>query len=325
MVISLMSDYISPDDLVVDMPPERFVMLNLKHTIAHVKRHWQVSGNPMVGFQDLLSQASELLFIAATQYPAWARKNGLDPYSQPIFWSFARKAIDWGLGTYLREKPQKTDTSLNMLNGEDDDDDFASGDLIRTQMSRHRPPSMLHRDIATYAAGLRRDWRIAIALRYFEELPYPEVAPLLGKTLESAQKLVPYVCKYVREYALSLVVEHPYVAKPPRKATVDQDTPELTAYIQNAYGCDVSTWLDWVAACYRADVAYVTDLLNQGSVIRRFGTWESPTRKLSDDNIRDIRTRRQSGDSNADVAAVYAVHVTTIEDIVANRTWRNVS
>ncbi|MDJ0336431.1 hypothetical protein QMG83_14485 [Salinibacterium sp. G-O1] len=328
MVNALAGLHLNPSDY-EPVTAERRMMTNLRPTIAHVNQHWkhrlqQDRHAGIVTYDDLISEASEILWKAANEYPAWATERQLDPHSGAIFWAYARKAIDWGLANYLQHRYQKTDTSLEKISGEDNPDDWASDDIIRTQLSRHRPASMLHEQIADQIIMTRRDWRILIALRYFEELPYEQIGKLTDMSQDRSINYITEICGRIREHALTLVAAEPRPPITPRKLNIADTLPELEQYIWRRYGTDTSTWLGWVAHCYRQDVSYITDLLQHGNIIRAFGKI-AHNRSLTDEQVRDIRRRTDAGEGTASIAASLNTSMQVVQLIKAGKTYVDVA
>ncbi len=56
----------------------------------------------------------------------------------------------------------------------------------------------------------------------------------------------------------------------------------------------------------------------------RLGGMLSPTSKLTDDAVRDIRARRAGGEGRQSIAADYRIDVTNVSCICLRKTWKNV-
>lgn len=49
------------------------------------------------------------------------------------------------------------------------------------------------------------------------------------------------------------------------------------------------------------------------------------TTKLTEDDVVEIRVKRDQGWSRADLAQMFEVSETTIDDVTSRRTWKNVA
>lgn len=57
---------------------------------------------------------------------------------------------------------------------------------------------------------------------------------------------------------------------------------------------------------------------------RKKGGWTSPNRKLTEEDVRDIKTRIESGELHTSIARDYPVSASTIGDIARGRAWQEV-
>lgn len=240
---------------------ERFVIEFWGIAEAHVIRRWRDASTRTViaNLDDLSGVAAESLIQFASKWHAWCERVGKDPTAKALFWSIAKRQIDFSIIKYLDTK-SKLDLSLEAMG------DSPTADWYRTEIARHRDPSMLHRDIANHINTLKTRHQTYLALHFFEDMSLATIEPLVelkSTGHRTVSKHISDATERVLNYALRQTLDTVPDTFPHERDIGFIPPDRLATWIKDRYGTDLETYLRYVSTQYAADIVYILHILDR--------------------------------------------------------------
>jgi hypothetical protein len=301
---------------------------------AHTMKRWGQQLNAAGGeafIQEALGIANNDTIKLALEFHAWCDDVGENRNSTVLFMVLLFRRIEWHILEFFKSK-HAAQLSLEAATG-DDPGEVRNEDLVRTQLSRHRPASMLHRDIAEYIGTLRWEHQLMLALFFFEELKAKEIKAMFDIPAHTFSQATTYTTARVLNFALNQV-STVHVAPPDtyNVLTLDPHHPPLIDWIHDHYGTrDIHAYLAYVRAHYGADVSYLVDILRRGNgerVLHKYDPDLVAKRvhryKVDNEQAVEVLRRLAEGESGRSIAISLGVTPPTIYKIRdGKRTARN--
>ncbi|MDZ4235200.1 MAG: hypothetical protein U1C73_15895 [Dietzia sp.] len=272
-----------------------------------------------VHVDDLCGVAVETLVRFAREgYPDWVERNQASPHNPKLFWSLLRGQVNWAVLAWVDDVADENDP----LEGADDEFNSA---WMRTQMGRYREPDFTIPLIIDRFRAMDTGLRAALALFYFEELSVQEITSAMA--LES-KSWVDRSLKRGRETLLhhALVVVSG-VDEPSHRSPIPWPEEAFESWTRRTYGASAEDYLEHVATCWTVDVSYLCAALygaQDGARSRHPGT-RSARAKLTDDQVREIRARIASGESQASIGQDLGVSQSIVSRANSGACYRDVA
>jgi hypothetical protein len=201
---------------------------------------------------------------------------------------------------------------------------------VFTQLRVRDDHSMLLNNLVDRIEVMHPMEQFTLALTHFEEAKASQLADVLGLNDKSAISPRVRAARHrVLALALNEVSSKLYeVGDPAGRFIAHEDAAE--AWTQRVYGKTLREYVHAVAAYYRLDVGYLRDIIEcaNGRIIRNGHNGGGPnltTRKLTDSQVREIRTRRAAGESLNSIAASFGVTRPAIGYIIQGKTYADVA
>lgn len=218
-------------------------------------------GNCLLTVDDLVQIASiELMHLTSEWDQILAGMGKTRDGNGGMFWRFLEKRVrDAVIKYYDKVAHAKRAASSSIDDIEANPDHYSIE--ARTALARLQQPSIVHHDIAGFFDTLPRKDKVYIALRYFDELSYAQIADLLGAHKNTTINLTRRIVDRWRDFARNQFTDHSVVVG--RRVEWEwEPTETLLTYIQNRHRVDLPEYLGWVSLCLRADVSYLADILS---------------------------------------------------------------
>jgi RNA polymerase sigma factor (sigma-70 family) len=290
---------------------------------GHVQRHYGYiarAGNCILQYEDLLQVAYiELVRLVR----AWdeIKPEGVgddidDERTRMTFMGYLRDRVKWEILKYSRDT---TDGLASYSYASFDEPGAFDSDQteaeVRTSLNLHVAPSITHADIADYFSTLPTRDKVILALRYFDELTYKEIAEIVGTTENSAAAFASKACDAVRAFARNQFVSDPTEIPHRRDAWEAPDT--VTTYVRARWQReDLAEYLGVVTLCFRADVSYLVDIIGRTHVhVPKSQTSGRIRWELQD----EIERRYDAGQTQAEIADAMGLAKSTVWNHVHRR------
>ena len=249
--------------------PPRLVVEFASMTLGYVKRRWfnkTLFNHVFKDLDDLTAVALESLVTLAATFEAHCARAGENATSKRLFYSLLKQRIDWDIIKYL-DRRTGTDIGIEVIEG--DEDHGPADDWIRTQLSRYRPPSLLHNLIIDFIETMQLRDQIILALHYYEEMNAAHMETLTGLTKVAIWQNATTAGKRILDHALSQVVDyHTRATRGHRPAYIPPDA--LHHWVRDIYQTDLPSYLNFVARNYRADISYLIDFIGRAKGERHY-------------------------------------------------------
>jgi RNA polymerase sigma factor (sigma-70 family) len=235
------------------------------------KYHWvDGKGNCLLTVDDLIQVASIILCRLVAGWDDFLAKEGKTrDGNNGLFWTFLEHQVKQEITRYsdrVAHDDRPREASF---------DDHAPGEesLAETRTSlrllKDTPSwTVVNNELVDYFSTMRTRDKILIALRYFDELPYDQMADVLGlKSHTTVTNTMNAKNRWLR-YARNLYVDDPVTIPPVGSAGAHRwDIPEsLTTYLESRHRKDIHEYLGYVTICFRADVSYMASVLGSERV-----------------------------------------------------------
>lgn len=218
------------------------------------------SGNCLLTVDDLVQIASiELMHLTEKWDEILADMGKTRDGNDGMFWRFVEKRVrDAVMKYYDRVARAKRDPSSSIDDIEANPEHYSIE--VRTALARLQQPSIVHHDIAGFFDTLPRKDKVYVALRYFDELSYAQMADLLGANKNTTTNLTVRIVDRWRDFARNQFTDHAVVVG--RRVEVAwEPTQPLLTYIENRHRVGLPEYIGWVSLCLRADVSYLAAIL----------------------------------------------------------------
>lgn len=231
---------------------------------GHIVRHYawmRDRGNCLITIEDLQQIAAiTLINLTAKWDDILAREGKTRDGNGGLFWTFLAHQVKQDvLKYYERVGTRETDRLADSI---DADDEFRTSIRIPDGSATGK---ILTADIAAFYDTLPRKDKVLIALRHFDELPYPQIASILGANKMTTFNLTARVEARWRDFARNQFTDHQVDVA--RRVEVAWEPPEsLIEYVHTRHRKDLSEYLGYVTLCLRNDVTYLTGILGGRSI-----------------------------------------------------------
>lgn len=233
----------------------------LKGHIVRKYRWMENRGNCLLTIDDLVQVASiQLMKLAERWDDILAERGQTRDGNGGMFWKFLEHQTKQEVLRYY-EKVAKANRPAHASADDIEENPGGYTPEVRTALARLQQPSIVHQDIAAFFDTLPRKDKMYIALRYFDELSYAQMADVLGANKNTTTNLTVRIVDRWRDYARNQFTDHSVVVG--RRVEWEwEPTETLLTYIQNRHRVDLPEYLGWVSLCLRADVSYLADILS---------------------------------------------------------------
>lgn len=298
------------------MKDERRFSVYLPIVQGHIIKHYgrlAERGNCLITKDDLVQIAAiELLTLIDKWDDIVAERDDVEPgaSSDRLFWAYLQNNVKSAALNYserVAKTKQEARRSLDAPGLEDHD----NSDAVRTSIQRYRDPSLVQQEIADFYDLMPTRDKTLVALRYFDELSFNQIAHLMDAQPVTARNLTYTAVERWKTHARNQWLDQ--IEKVPARIVSGWEAPEpLVGYMDARYRTDLHTYLGYVGICLRADVSYLCDILGKGR-FQPTGASQS-LRKLTVDDQMAIDLRLASGESQASIAKAFGVGQSTISD-----------
>ncbi len=263
----------------------------------------------LVSMEDLMQVAAIELVLLTADWPQICEERGdVEGDGKALFWSYLVTRVKSAVLRYVeRTAHMEADSGTRRLDivAEDGQNE----DEVRTSLFKWRDPSLLQQEIADYYGLLPTRHKALIALRYFDELTFSQVADILSATEKTTGNLTHAVVDRWRAFARNQWVTHPdWLPAPASSRWTIPESFEL--YVQARYRTDVHTYLGYFAVCLKADVSYLTQILGRSKTVVPGSAAHSQA--FSPAQQAQVDARLAAGELARDIAADMGVHQNTV-------------
>jgi DNA-directed RNA polymerase specialized sigma24 family protein len=236
----------------------------------------ETRGNCLITIEDLqqiaaialVKLAAEWDETVAEHYPNEPqRREGHDPR----FWGLLAKAIKFRVINYYKNVGRADDNENSWPSFDAPPPDGSTLNYAEAHTSIRQPESsplwgLVNDTLIEYFQILSTREKVLIALRYFDELPFEQIADILSSQRGTCGAKVKEIGARWRAYARNQFVDQPAELAPhnPYRWEVP---PGLIEYVETRHRKDLSEWLWFVTECFRADVGYLTAVLGEGRYV----------------------------------------------------------
>jgi hypothetical protein len=290
---------------------------------ARTRGGWMARKGYNITDDDLDQFATEtLLYIAQALGPRF--ESGEFPLDSRMFWHFFTQKIDWALNDLLRDAYRIEHITVRNTAGEEAEDPAD----VRTQLRVHVDNSMLLDDIVDDIERMEPMEQFTLAITVYEEAKQSQLAHVLGIHNSDVSAMVRAARQRVLALALNRVSTKRYtVGAPSLRFIRNEDRAE--EWTQETYGIDLRHYLHNVATLYRVDVFYIARIIdNAHGLITKNGMVGKPSltlRKLTDEQVRDIRARRAAGEIVRTIAESHGIGHSTVQQILDGKSYADVA
>ncbi|WP_433721132.1 hypothetical protein [Microbacterium laevaniformans] len=262
-------------------------------------------GNCLITVEDLQQIAAIALLKLCAKWDAILASEGKSrDGNSGLFWTILKVRVrDDVLKYYARIGLREVDDLSDSI---DDDDDFRTS--IRAPYTP-APGAILLADVADFFDTLPRKDKVYIALRHYDELPYPQMASILGALPATTRTLTSRIEGRWRDFARNQFTDHS--VQVPRRVEVGwEPSDSLLNYVSSRHRNDLPTYLGRVSTAFHADPVYLSHILSEAPTIAP-GTgnrWEplspfiqSQIDKMIGDGVNHMEISRTLGISYARV------------------------
>ncbi|MCM3779858.1 sigma factor-like helix-turn-helix DNA-binding protein [Microbacterium hydrocarbonoxydans] len=179
-----------------------------------------------------------------------------------LFWWYLKEDVKRTVSKYYRDIAHK---------GEYDEPttDELGEETWEVQRTSLRTPTdapgsrITREDIVDFFTTLSPRHKTLIALRYFDELPFVDVADVMSAVPGTVRNITQTGLKNLRAFARNQFLDDP--APMPRQVHMPWEPPEsLVTYLRERHQKDLPEYLGIVTLAFRADVSYLVDMLHEG-------------------------------------------------------------
>ncbi|MCC2032198.1 hypothetical protein [Microbacterium allomyrinae] len=217
-------------------------------------------GNCLCSVEDLQQIAAMQLVTLAAEWDAICASKQIlrDDEQGPLFWAFLKHRVKQAVLEFFNRAGSKGVGAISL-------DETATEDAKDFRTSLHAPgdtpvAQIIRRDLVDFFEIMPRRDKVLIALRYYDELPWSQVADILSANVQTTRNLSYLVEERWRVHARNMFTDYP-TEEVPRRAK-HWDLPEtLEVYLRTRHRKDLPGYLWFVTTCFREDVSYLVDVL----------------------------------------------------------------
>jgi len=317
------------DQPVDDWTPEVFSVTFYGLSQAFVVKKYLAGAGSRVT-DEIQGLAVEALMDLSMIFLDWCSERDTTP-STRLFWSLLKQRIIWGAGNLFKQTLSDHEVDSVEAREEGMLEDGSGGDWIRTQISRHRPASTLHQEIATYIKTIRLRERIILDLFFFEGMTHEHLEKTIEHSTTNTATVLRGTVRGILNYAQRQVLTDPPDA-PEAKRNRSYELPaSVDQWAQATYGMGINQWMRWAEQSYAADVSYLIDFLDHA-----YGTHAThqargvrikerhPSATLTDAQVLEVRQLLKAGHSQMSIAAATGIGQNAISHINTGRSYLHV-
>lgn len=225
------------------------------------KYRWmETRGNCLLTVDDLVQVASIALVRLVARWDLFLADEGKTRDGNGgMFWSFLEHEVKQDVYKYY-ERVAKAHRAADS-SADDIEENYQNyPEHIRTALWRLQNPSLTQKGVAAFFDTLPQRDKILIALRYFDELPFKQVADVLAGYEKTVKNMTGRIVTRWRVFARNQILD--VVSEVPRRVEWAWEPPQsLHDYVEARHRMGLSEYLGIVTLCFRADVSYLVDIL----------------------------------------------------------------
>ncbi|WP_292763737.1 sigma-70 family RNA polymerase sigma factor [Microbacterium sp. UBA3486] len=225
------------------------------------KYSWMAErGNCLMSLDDLKQVAAIALVKLVSRWDdVLAEQDKTREGNGGLFWWYLKTDVKRAVSKYYRDIAQHGEYDAPIL-------DELGAETLEMQRTSVRAPSeaagarLTREDIVDFYSLMPLRDKTIIALRYFDELPYPQLADILDAQTKTTRNLTMNAVNRLRAFARNQYIDAPGKV-PVRIEQPWSPPPALLTYLRERHRMNLAEYLGIVTIALRVDVSYLVEIL----------------------------------------------------------------